>query len=176
MSDFKEAMRLTFIHEGGYQNEEDDSGNWHNGINYGTNFGITPDTLFKYHPELESDFNSVKNLTADQASAIYRDGYWKTLYSQISDQNIANKLFDLGVLFGVGHAVELLQIALKPSFPSLAVDKAFGPETLSVVNQVDAKSLLNAYKSAAVAYTLRIAVAKPKDTKWVSGWGRRINS
>lgn len=174
MADFKTAVLITIDpnHEGGYQDDPQDHANWSSGQIgvgelVGTKYGITA---------VDMPGVNIKDLTPDQAVDYYAQHYWKSLYSQIEDQDVANKLFDMGVLFGVGEAVKLLQISLKPAFPDLATDGAFGPETLSAINQAEPTSLLGAYKTALVAYTLRIAANNPNERGDVPGWGRRINS
>ena len=174
MADPKIAFAITIDpeHEGGFQKDPDDKGDWTggeigSGELKGTKYGISAAQF----PHLD-----IENLTPDDAIKIYIEGYWKKLYSQIDSQLVANKLADLGVLFGVGVAVRVLQATLKTGFPDVDIDGVFGPTTLDAVNQADESSLLQAYKSAMVARTLRIAVANPHESKFVAGWGRRINS
>ena len=155
MSDFKTAILLTLVHEGGYVNNPDDPGGE-------TNMGISK----RQFPGLD-----IKNLTQDQAVEIYRDGYWKELYSQIESQAIANKLFDLGVLFGVGTAVGILQLTL-----GITVDHTFGPNTLQAINDADEISLLTSYKANLITHVFNIATANLAERQFLKGWSNRINS
>lgn len=155
MSDFKTAILLTLVHEGGYVNNPDDPGGE-------TNMGISK----RQFPDLD-----IKNLTQDQAVEIYREGYWKQLFSQVESQAIANKLFDLGVLFGVGTAVGILQLTL-----GITVDHAFGPNTLQAINDADEISLLASYKANLMTHIFNIATANPAERQFLKGWGNRINS
>lgn len=175
MANFQQALAKTLIHEGGYQNNPDDSGNWFNGINYGTKYGITAADVVHYFPAFISDLNCVRNLTVDQAGVIYAAGYWKDLYSQINDQPIAEKLFDMGVLMGVKTAVKLLQITLQSQI-AIVPDGVFGPETLSDVNQAAPADLLSRYRSTLVDHCISIMNHNPKDTQFVRGWITRISS
>ena len=172
MADFDTAIRLTLVHEGGFQKEPNDHANWSSGVIgegelIGTKYGVTA---------LDMPGVDIENITEDQAVQFYSERYWKQLYSQISSQAVANKVFDMGVLLGVGEAVKLLQIVLQTSDPNLTVDSDFGNETLTELNQIDEASLLNAYKTALVAYVLRIAVNKPAERGNIGGWIKRINS
>jgi len=179
MADFQAAVKKTLIHEGGYSNNPHDAG------------GETYKGISRvHHPDWEGwaiidgykgrqDF--LQALEADQrlqqlVIQKYVDGYWKNFYSQIDSQLVAEKLFDCGVLFGVGKAVKILQAVLQPAFPEVTPDGQFGPTTLNAVNQAEENSLLQGYKTALVAYTLRIVLAHPEDRDFVAGWGRRINS
>lgn len=173
MADARTAFLITtdLNHEGGYQDDPEDSGNWTSGqigvgALKGTNFGISAAEF----PNLD-----IKNLTREDAINLYIEGYWKSLYSQIESQVVADKLADMGVLFGVGEAVKVLQRTLQPYF-STTIDGDFGPETLSAVNRSEENSLLQAYKTALVAMTFQIGAAHPEKRKNIAGWGRRINS
>lgn len=173
MGDFSIAVAITVdpAHEGGFQENPNDSGNWTGGkIGVGelkgTNFGISAAEF----PDLD-----IVNLTVTRAKGIYQIHYWNPLYADIKDQFICNKLFDMGVLFGVGTAVEYLQQILVPQF-SLTVDKSFGPQTLAAVNGSEPISLLTAYKVALVARAIKVGADNPADRADVSDWIRRINS
>ncbi len=155
MADFRTAIKKTLENEGGYVNNPADAGGE-------TNMGISK----REYPNLD-----IKNLTEEQAIEIYRDGYWKKHYSEITDQFIADKLFDCGVLFGVGTVVKILQTALN----NLA-DGVFGPATLLAVNAAEPVALLMKYKTSMVGHAITIVAANPQDRQFFSGWVRRINS
>jgi lysozyme family protein len=166
MADPNIAIPITLINEDGYNNDPNDSGG-------ATKYGITQRDVDRWLPG-----TNVKDLTETQAMDYYRNQpapgmripFWNRLYDEINDQNMANKLFDLGVLFGIGEAVVILQHALE-----VAVDHNFGPATLAAVNAADPRTLLTAYKSAFVTYALHIGSVNPKNREFVAGWIRRIN-
>jgi lysozyme family protein len=155
MSDFRTSVLKTLAHEGGYVNNSNDSGG-------ATNFGITQKDLPGQDMQL---------LTEDQAVQYYADHYFKSLYSQIDSQLITDKLFDMGVLFGVGTAIGILQLCL-----GVTHDGVFGPGTLAAVNQADETSLLLGYKTNLVTHAFNIAIAHPQDRVFIKGWTTRINS
>ena len=176
MADFNIAVAITVdpAHEGGFQENPTDSGNWTGGKVgvgelKGTNFGISA---------AEFPLVDIKDLTVTTAKQLYFSspiGYWNPLYTSIQDQFVANKLFDMGVLFGVGTAVEYLQKVLVAQF-GLKVDGAFGPSTLAAVNGSEPISLLTAYKVALVARAIGVGRDNPADRPFVGDWIRRINS
>ena len=175
MADSKIAIQQTIAHEGGYQNDPVDTGNWLNGINYGTKWGITPHTLQAYFPQLLSDPNCVRNLDMPTAISCYQQGYWKPLYSQINDQAIANKLFDMGVLFGVVTVTKLLQISLNAPgeihpVPDTGV---FGEMTLAAVND---HGSVEAFKVVLINHCMDVVNRNPADAKYLAGWTNRIQS
>jgi len=182
MADFNQAVQKTLVHEGGYQANVHDTGNWEGGKETrdaylaskdpallvhlkGTKFGITCHDM----PGVE-----IKNLMAQDAIAYYSEHYWKALYSQIVDQSIAEKLFDLGVLFGVGAAVKILQITIEQDI-SIVSDGNFGPTTLADVNQ-EGPDLLPRYKTTFIQHCINIVNNNPADGVFVQGWINRINS
>jgi lysozyme family protein len=174
MADSNISIQKTIKNEGGYQNMPEDTGNWLNGINYGTKWGITPHTLQAYFPALLSDPNCVLNLDMTTALSCYRQGYWKQHYSEINDQNMADKLFDMGVLFGVGTAVKMLQLSLSlPGKIVVAPDGAFGPNTLAATND---HGNVETYRSVLLRHCVDIVNQNPNDTKFLNGWIARIQS
>jgi lysozyme family protein len=158
MSDFRIAVLKTLQNEGGYVDDSSDSGGE-------TNMGISK----REYPNLD-----IKNLTEDQAIEIYREGYWKPLFSQINDQFVADKLFDMSVLFGVGTAVKIMQNIF--SIHGVVADGIFGPHTLDLVNTAEPVGLLVKYKTDLVSHVVAIVAANPKDRVFFAGWVRRINS
>src|ERR1700690_3514536 len=135
MADFKIAVQKTLTNEGGFVDNPKDPGG-------ATKYGITQDDM----PNRD-----IADITTDDATGYYAQNYWKPLYSEIESQLVAEKLFDMGVLFGVGTAVKILQQTLTSGF-AITVDGGFGAETLSAVNQSEEKSLLSAYKTNLVTH------------------------
>lgn len=158
MADAKTAIALTLMHEGGYVNNQADPGG-------ATNMGITQKDL----PD-----TPIQTLTVEQAEKYYLDTYWKPIYGSISSQAIASKLFDLGVLFGVGTAVKVLQGIF--SKHGIIADGLFGPATLEIVNTAEPIGLLTAYKSAMLERAERVVIDHPNEGIFLSGWKSRINS
>jgi lysozyme family protein len=155
MADLKISINLTLKHEGGFTDDSNDRGG-------ATNMGITQKDM----PGV-----NIKDLTVDQAIEYYQENYVKPLYGQIESQKVANKIFDFGVLFGVGTAVKYLQDILK-----LVVDGSFGPKTLAEVNATDENTLLIAYRTYFIQHVLNIATADASQRQFVPGWLSRINS
>jgi len=172
MADARTAIMITLdpAHEGGYQKMTNDRANWSGGqvglgILVGTKYGITA---------LDMPGADIANLTVPVAIAYYEQNYWKNFYSQIELQEAANKLFDLGVLFGVGTAVKVLQQSL-----GCPADGEFGPATLSLLNSdcgKDPGGTLQKYKDAMHAHAQKVAANNPNDVADLPDWNRRIDS
>ena len=153
MSDINISIKKTLQHEGGYTNNSADAGG-------PTKYGITSHDL----PEA-----NIENLTVDEAVGYYREHYVKPLYPQIQNQDVLDKLFDFGVLFGVATATIQLQRIL-----GVHPTGFFGSETLAAVNQ--AGDITPAYKQALVSHVQDIINTHPEDEAFYKGWINRINS
>lgn len=173
MALFNIAVGLTLDedHEGGYQCDPKDRGNWTGGKIgggelKGTNGGISAHEF----PSLD-----IKNLTIEQIKEIYLAKYWDPHYDSIIDQLIANKLFDMGVLFGVKEAVLKFQEILRTDLFVISEDGLFGEMSLLATNKCEPVSLLVAYKTTFVNHVLEIGTKNPAEQPNVSSWIRRIN-
>lgn len=108
--------------EGGLSLDPKDPGNWTGGKVgkgelKGTKYGISA----KAYPSLD-----IKNLTLDQARAIYKRDYWDmTLCDRLPDP-LSHFVFDAAVNQGVSAATEMLQEAL-----NVKVDGNIGVKTLA---------------------------------------------
>jgi len=147
-------------HEGGFQNNPKDPGNWTggavgSGVLKGTKYGISAAS----YPHLD-----IANLTIEQAKAIYLPDYWLAAGCDKAPDAVRYSLFDTAVNSGVGTAKVLLQRAV-----DVAQDGLIGPVTLA------AMSALNPYQLAARFEGARLM----RDTQlnnWTlnsKGWTRR---
>lgn len=169
MADAKTAILITLdpAHEGGFQKNPHDRANWTGGqvgvgTLVGTNGGITA---------LDLPGADIEHLTVDQKIAYYMEHYWKPLYSEIIPQDVANKLFDMGVLFGIGTAVKAMQVAL-----DLEADGVFGPNTLARLNAANDNLTLQAFKSELHEHADSVAAHNPEEVRFLPDWNRRIDS
>jgi len=158
MADFKQAVRLTLQHEGGFSDSPNDPGG-------ATNMGIT---------QADMPGQDMRALTVEQATQYYDQHYWKSLYSQIISQLVANKLFDMGVLFGVGTAVKVMQSIFDRH--GVVVDGVFGPHTLDLVNTAEPTGLLAEYKKQMLVHAESVVARNPTLSVFLNGWSNRINS
>src|SRR5207237_2697270 len=124
MATFGKAIGTVLEHEGGYTFDPNDPGGE-------TKWGISR----KAYPSLD-----IKNLTLEQAKAIYKRDYW--IYGRIQDQDVATKIFDMAVNLGPPAAHRLLQTALLALGETVAVDGVFGLRTLEASKRVITELLL----------------------------------
>jgi lysozyme family protein len=156
MADFNTAVQKTLVHEGGFVNNPNDRGG-------PTKYGITQADL----PGVD-----ISTLTPAQAVAYYSAHYWKPLYAEIANQDLADKLFDMGVLFGVGTAVKLLQISLSSGI-TVVSDGAFGPNTLAATNE---HGNVKDYRIVLLHHAMDVVSRNPSDSEFLQGWVNRIQS
>lgn len=119
MANFDLVIDPLILSEGGYNDRSADRGG-------PTKYGISQ----RSYPTLD-----IKNLTVNQAKAIYKKDYWdKIKGDKIKDQKTAYHIFDIAVNSGPGTAAKLTQQSLNQMGYSLAVDNTIGPLTLAALN------------------------------------------
>jgi len=160
MSNFDYAIEKTLKHEGGYVHNPKDPGGQ-------TNFGISA----RAHPNLD-----IKNLTREEAIAIYKKYYWRPLYDDIAGKVIAAKVFDMAVLMGHKAVHRCLQDSVNLCGQNVAVDGLLGSQTIDAVNNVEVNELLKELKIQLLERIRRIIIAKPTSKVFEKGWKSRIMS
>ncbi len=135
MADFKPAVDLVIEHEViayGTDHEIDYSNvaGDHGGE---TKYGISKATF----PNVD-----IKDLSEADARQIYFDSYWAPYQmARITDQHIANFIFDLLVNMGPGHDFQVVQRAVNALGNDLVVDGRAGPATIGAINAADPVAL-----------------------------------
>lgn len=163
--DFELAFRLLIGHEGVFDNNPKDRGNWDTGVIgkgnlKGTKYGIAAHV----YPDLD-----IKNLTLADAHRIYFSDYWSRAGCTDAPPRLAAILLDAAVNNGVGSAVRWLQQSV-----GAAVDGVWGPNTRSHMER-----MLNTRGEAWVltevhAHRLRMMVELSTWKTFRGGWSRRL--
>lgn len=179
MSSFELAIPIILAHEGPFVDDPQDPGG-------ATNFGISLrflKGLTNRHKQLISVYDAdqngvieqqdIRQLTRNAAINIYKTYWWDCYkYSEISDQKIATKIFDLAVNMGSKVAHICLQRALRSSigvdFPE---DGKLDSKIFHTINNAHPMVLLAALRSEAAGYYR--SLKKPRFEK---GWLRRAYS
>lgn len=149
MAEFEPAIEITLINEGGLVDNPNDPG----GV---TKYGLSQRT----YPSLD-----IRNLTVDQAKAIYLRDFWK--FGGIISQAVANKIFDMYV----NEEHEAIKIA--QGILGLTQDGMYGPQTEQSVNNTDPADFLTRYRAALEQHYRNIVAANPKESVFLNGWLQR---
>jgi lysozyme family protein len=170
LAEFETAIEIVLKHEGGFQRDPHDKGNWTGGEVglgelRGTNRGISAAS----YPD-----EDIEGLTEERAKEIYFKEYWSCGYGQIDDQGVANKVLDLAVnmeRYGKhGPAVRILQSAIVSCGKIINIDGVFGPGTILAANSIPGDELLAAIKREAVEHYQRIVEKNPHLAAFLGGW------
>ncbi len=158
MAQFLPAIQYVLVNEGGFTNNPNDPGG-------ATNFGI----LQRDMPGVD-----IRNITRDQAIAFYLPNYWdKALYTDITSQQVATKIFDTHVNLGLVPAVMIAQHVL--GFQGTDVDGDMGPMTVKAINAADKASFLAGMVSLIITHYKLLEARNPKLLVFDRGWMARAN-
>ena len=154
--------------EAGFQKLPNDRGNYNSsGELAGTNFGVSArfyEDILGY-PPTEADMRAI---TKTQAEGIFYKYFWAANGgNQINSQAIANTIIDHEI--NAGNGIALAQRVLNRYFGfNLAVDDAFGPNTLRAINSVNASEFVKKYNEARADYYRSL------NSSFLPVWLRRI--
>ncbi|MFN9539664.1 MAG: glycoside hydrolase family 108 protein [Planctomycetota bacterium] len=192
MAEFEIAFDETMLHEGGYVDDPDDrGGETYRGVARkfhpaGTGWKIV-DELKREKPDSFADLLDQKQELQTLVASFYREQFWRPIRGeQLSDQALANELFDTAVNQGVGTAIRFWQEALNllnrnaKDYPEIEVDGVAGERTLATTNQFlqrnrgQSDRLLKVLNLQQGARYLEIARKNPVQRKFLHGWLNRI--
>lgn len=184
MAMFEPAISKAFALEGGYNNISDDPGG-------PTNMGISLRYLRtlseKFKGIAEGDVNGdgvidikdIKEMTRDQAAAIYRKEWWdRYRYGQLAPQELADKVFCTAINMGAAPANKIFQHALLAcGVPNIVEDGVLGPVCIQAASRVNSRlgsgALLAAYRAAQWGYYRELIATHPQFKKFQNGWKAR---
>ena len=161
MAQFQDALAVTIRWEGGLSNNPSDSG----GETYE---GISRNNFPNWAGWPIIDAGNYEGNQDLQGAVVqfYHDNFWK--YDGINSQDVATKIFDLGVNVGTVHAIKITQGAT-----NIEVDGIYGQQTEDAINSTDSGSLLAAIRSSAEQYHREVVQTHPQDAIFLNGWLRR---
>lgn len=159
--DFDSAFERLLGHEGGFQNQSADRGNWTSGQVgkgqlKGTKYGIS---AAAYPGE------DIEGLTLERARQLYRRDYWGPAGCDAVPPGVKFDLFDMAVNSGVRAAVKALQKAVDET-----EDGILGPRTLQAVQSMPADRLRLRFAAA----RLLLMTEAHSWPAYGRGWCRRV--
>ena len=185
MADFPKALRPVLEFEGvrfddagtpipgktGYANHPSDNGKE-------TNWGITKGTAL-----MNGYVGEMKDLPYERATVIYKAKYWDRMRGDVQpDQEIAGKMFDVGVNMGMRIVIEFLQDTLNvlnkggTLWPDRTVDGAMGDGTMaglaSALGQGPRfqEAIMRALTALQRVRYVQISKGNPKQEDFTLGW------
>jgi lysozyme family protein len=191
MADFEIAFDETMIREGGYVNDPDDrGGETYRGISrvfHGSWAGwqTIDRTRAKDPDDFESDLDSDPELDR-LVKKFYRENFWNVLHGdEITDQHLANELFDTGVNQGSGTAIRYWQESLnllnrnERDYADIEVDGKVGNQTLSatasfIERNGSTESLLKVLNLLQGMHYIEKCQKTPSQRKFMFGWLKRV--
>lgn len=158
---FDQAFKLVIGHEGNYTDNRSDPGNWTggkvgSGTLKGTKYGIAANS----YPNL-----NIKNLTLDQAKAIYKRDYWDKIKADQLPELLRFHVFDMSINSGISRGVKLLQQTV-----GTTQDGLIGPKTISAANNINVFNAVMLYN----AYRIEFYASLGTFGTFGKGWVRRV--
>jgi len=177
MANFKLAFQFVLPHE-----DSSCSGKVTLDAGGRTRFGIAE----RFHPELPDEFFTGP---AEEALALAQEieerEYWQAMrLEEVEDQNVANKLLDMGVNMGVHQAAILAQRAANfllrtganPAAAQLPEDGVIGEKTLAAINAVIPADYHRALCELSEAHYRHLAAVNPQQAVNLHGWLKRAQA
>lgn len=145
-------------HEGGYQDEDSDPGNFINknrqGTKVGTNFGISAD-VYKDHIQRDPTVEDMRNIKKEEAAKIYKEKFYKGKNIHKLPKGLRKLVLDMSINHGRGIKIFQKAIGAKP-------DGVIGPETIKKSKNADIDKIIDARK----VYIKKVIKNDPKMKKW----------
>lgn len=188
MADFQIAYEKTMGHEGGYVHDPDDvGGETYKGIARAYNGSWSGWNIIDSHKGDSNFPSSLDNIVGLQNSVhnFYKEKYWDVnRLDNVSDQDIAEEMFDTGVNMGVRRSAKFLQRSLNylnrngSLYNELTVDGAIGSASLSALNIVlgdgDERVLLTMLNVLQGQHYMNYMDKSPSQKKYARGWFKRV--
>jgi lysozyme family protein len=175
-ADFNAAGAIVIKDEGGYQNDPADNGNFYQGVNYGTKYGITPGAFVSHYKTIQSD--TIKNLTIPKALPIYKVRYWdKIRGDEIANNSVAELMLFVIVNSGTGQIKSLKQIVNQVAGKNLLQVSAapFTSAEIKILNSIPQDRYFDAIKKFREQFYRALVVKQPQKQKFLKGWLNRLN-
>ena len=172
MADFNQALQLVLQNEGGYSSDPNDpGGETYKGVARKMNsnwIGWTLIDLQRKQGNFPANLANNSELNAE-IEQFYKVNYWDRVKGDdITDQRVANSIFDFGVNAGTGTSVILAQ-----KVTGANEDGIMGTNSVTAVNATDPDQFIAYFTLAKIARYIKIVRNRPSSQKYFFGWIRR---
>ena len=165
MSDLSSLIDEIILNEGGYQNNAKDKGNFYQGKNLGTKYGITPE-FYKNATGEEPTKEKIKNLTEEEARKLLKQEL--KYVAKINDPDLRNNVFDMVINSGPLTAAKILQKDL-----GIEQDGVIGSKTAKAIE--DAGYTSHDYAKSRMQYYKTLAQTQEDKQGFLEGWLNRAS-
>jgi len=176
MARFENAFQLILQHEGGYVNDPSDpGGETYKGIARKKQpewVGWISIDRMKKQPGFPTSLESNQNLQTE-IFRFYKVIFWDKVGGDlISDQEVAQSIFDFAVNSGVSTSIGLAQKVVGAS-----CDGVIGPRTIQAINEFQPDHFMAAFALEKIRKYIAICNKRPDSRKYFFGWiVRAVNS
>lgn len=169
--DFPTAFKFVIGEEGGYTADPNDRGNWTGGAVgkgelLGTKYGIAAST---YGEHFANVGKKIKDLTLDDAKAIYRRDWWDKMRCDELPDKWRLPLFSAAINCGMGVAVKWMQECV-----GAKADGVIGPKTIREAHACNIQWSLNGFYERWLARYNKIVARDPSQKRFLNGWRNRV--
>ena len=165
MNLFSKCIPVILKHEGGYQNNPNDLGNWVGGYKTGKLVGTKYGIAARFFPD-----EDIPNLSEERAKQLYFRYYWIPMnLDGICREASALEIFDFGVNAGKRRAIRTAQ-----RICGVTADGVVGPVTTNAINNYDG-DFVQDYKHSRRVYYEWIA-EKRDNYEFLQGWLNRVDN
>lgn len=161
MSSFETTFQRTIGHEGKFQANPKDRGNWTSGQVgvgqlKGTKWGLAAMT----YPDLD-----IANITLEQAKEIYHNDWWLKLKMERWPNVMKYQMFDAAFNHGTGRANQFIQFSVR-----VKEDGIIGPKTVTAVNMTDPNDIVMRFLAKRLRYFTEVKTW----AEFSKGWTLRV--
>jgi lysozyme family protein len=164
MADFRDALRVILIHEGGssFTDNPNDPGG---ATKYGISLRFLKGEGVDIDHDGDIDADDIKGLTEEDAEKLYASFFWAPMHSDNFVQPVAAKLFDVGVNVGTTRGTILAQKAAL-----VEADGLLGPQTINAINAMQASLFIANMERVQTDFYESIVESKPTSAEFLEGW------
>jgi lysozyme family protein len=162
---FEQSFNLVIKSEGGFTNDQRDSGNHlPDGRQGSTMLGCTQANWEAYvgHKVTQDD---MKKLTKEDVKPLYKKNYWDAVHGDELPAGLDYAAFDFAINAGPAASRKMIQRAL-----GVVVDGAIGPNTMAAIQKADAKELMHKFSEAKTNFYKSLS----NFNVYGNGWLRRV--
>lgn len=168
MSRFSDCLKFVLKWEGGYVNDDADSGG-------ATNKGVTQGVYDEYRVSKGLNRMLVVSISDTEVEDIYRRKYWARIRGDSLPKRMDMVVFDAAVNMGVVQASKFLQRAL-----GVPDDGMIGPHTTDAAIHDEMCGLTSKVVEDMLEqrrdFYQNLVAKKPTQRKFLNGWLNRVNA